>query len=86
MSCEKVFPGVKSRNGNLIFVTNGNDPAGPFKVVLEDTKDKCERVGTIRNQNIRKNSMSMPAGRTKDSWNGNLHHKGISLVHANQIP
>ena len=72
MGQKEMNPIIESRPRYLIEITKLRDSAVSGKVAAQDNKYEPDGIRTIRNQNVRKDSMSVPAV-TFDARHRNLY-------------
>lgn len=57
----------------------------PVQILLQDCKNKAERVGTERDQDVRKNCVGMAAGSAQKPWNRERYLLPLSAGDVDQI-
>lgn len=65
MVTETVDPVIECRYGYLPVVTEGSDCAGTAGISVEDVENESDRIGSIRDEEVRDHGMGMAAGEMK---------------------
>lgn len=82
---KEMYPVVKRRDGDMPLFAEVGNCTGAIQIREKDGNDKSEGIGAVRNQDIRKERMGVPAGPADKPWDGEAGVDPLAIVYGNHV-